>query len=542
MQLPRCPEISRSHLVVPAVLSLGLSGAVAHGQTNEDLKLNAQDGEPGDKFGSSVALSGTTALIGSPLDGDNGLYSGAAYLFDVTTGQQLTKLSPSDGAEDQRFGITVALSGQMALVGAFGDADNGPLSGAAYVFDATSGQELFKLTASDGAQDDWFGRAVAISGQMVVIGADQDDDDGSRSGSAYVFDISTGQELFKLTASDGEANDLFGCSVAISGDLALVGSLGDDDNGSASGSAYLFDITTGTELLKLTAPDGSKGDEFGQAVAIRGDVAVVGAWGKNVVGSNSGTAYVFDVTTGQQTLTLTPNDAAGGDWFGRSVAIGEDEVVIGSFHHDTYGYSDAGTAYVFDLTTGKQTRKLAASDASLSDWLGRSVGISGGLALVGASLDDDLGASSGSAYLFDLNPDCATRYCDASQNPNNAAVIDIDTCDSAAPSIQVCLAGAPANQFVYLLVGDGSGTVSQPPGAKGDLCVVGGSCLGRYDKDVGQITSAGTFTTDIQNALSNPCAGAVAIAPGATWNFQYWHRQPMGQPATFSDAISVTFE
>ena len=145
MQLPRCPEISRSHLVVPAVLSLGLSGAVAHGQTNEDLKLNAQDGEPGDKFGSSVALSGTTALIGSPLDGDNGLYSGAAYLFDVTTGQQLTKLSPSDGAEDQRFGITVALSGQMALVGAFGDADNGPLSGAAYVFDATSGQELFKL-------------------------------------------------------------------------------------------------------------------------------------------------------------------------------------------------------------------------------------------------------------------------------------------------------------------------------------------------------------------------------------------------------------
>ena len=104
------------------------------------------------------------------------------------------------------------------------------------------------------------------------------------------------------------------------------------------------------------------------------------------------------------------------------------------------------------------------------------------------------------------------------------------------------LSSGPASQFIYLLVGNGIDTVSQPPGAKGDLCVVGGSCLGRYDKDVGQISSAGTFSTDIRNTISNPCAGAVTITPGATWNFQYWHRQPMGQPATFSDAISVTFD
>ena len=98
------------------------------------------------------------------------------------------------------------------------------------------------------------------------------------------------------------------------------------------------------------------------------------------------------------------------------------------------------------------------------------------------------------------------------------------------------------DRFIYLLVGDGSSTVSQPPGAKGDLCVVGGSCLGRYDKDVGQIDNLGLFSTDIQNAASNPCQGAVNITAGSTWNFQYWHRQPMGQPATFSDAISVTFQ
>ena len=139
------------------------------------------------------------------------------------------------------------------------------------------------------------------------------------------------------------------------------------------------------------------------------------------------------------------------------------------------------------------------------------------------------------------NPTCGVKYCGSSQNANNSALIDIDTCDSSSGSINVSLSNGPANQFIYLLVGDGNGTVSQPPGAKGDLCVVGGSCLGRYDKDVGQIDSAGGFNTDILNAISTPCAGAVNIAPGATWNFQYWHRQPMGAPATFSEAVSVTF-
>ena len=144
--------------------------------------------------------------------------------------------------------------------------------------------------------------------------------------------------------------------------------------------------------------------------------------------------------------------------------------------------------------------------------------------------------------LGDLDPvDCGTTYCGPSQNPANAALISLDTCNSSSSSINVNLTNGPSNQFVYLLVGDGNGTVSQPPGAVGDLCVVGGSCLGRYDKDIGQIDTSGGFSVDILNVISTPCAGAVAISPGATWNFQFWHRQPMGQPATFSEAISVTF-
>ena len=143
-----------------------------------------------------------------------------------------------------------------------------------------------------------------------------------------------------------------------------------------------------------------------------------------------------------------------------------------------------------------------------------------------------------------LVPNCSPGrdfYCDEGSNPNNVADIDIDSLDSGSVSINVSLSNAPANQFTYLLVGNGNGEVSNPPGAKGSLCVVGGACLGRYDKDIGQVDSSGMFNTDILNAASTPCAGAVLIAPGVSWNFQYWHRQPMGQPSTFSNAVAVQF-
>ena len=137
---------------------------------------------------------------------------------------------------------------------------------------------------------------------------------------------------------------------------------------------------------------------------------------------------------------------------------------------------------------------------------------------------------------------CSQTYCDEAQNPNNAADISIDTVDSSSSSINVTMSNGPPNQFVYLLVGNGTNVVNNPPGTKGSLCIVGGSCLGRYDKDVAAINAGGMYTIDLKNNLSTPCAGAVNIDPGATWNFQMWHRQPMGQPSTFSQAISVTFQ
>ena len=525
-------------LLIPALIALNALSGVGSAQITEDLKLNASDGSGGDYFGWSVAVSGNTAVIGADSDDDNGSDSGSAYVFNVTTGQELFKLTASDAAPNDLFGVSVAVSGNMAVIGAQGDDDEGTNSGSAYVFDVSSGQELFKLTASDGTTA-YFGTSVAVSGNTAVIGSPFDN--GSSSGSAYVFDVTTGQKLFKLTASDKAAGDDFGKSVAVSGTTAVIGSRNDDDNGSDSGSAYVFDVTTGQELFKLIASDGAENDRFGWSVAVSGNTAVIGALSDNDNGPSSGSAYVFDVTTGQELFKLTASDGAGGDVFGVSVAVSGNTAVIGARGDDDNGLT-SGSAYSFDVTTGQELSKLTACDGASGDRFGDAVAVSGNTAVIGAWEDDDNGTSSGSAYVFDLTADGFIRYCGASQNPNNAAVIDIDTIDSSAASISVSLSCGPANQFIYLLVGNGNGTVSQPPGAKGDLCIVGGSCLGRYDKDVGQVTSAGTFSTDIRNTISNPCAGAVTITPGATWNFQYWHRQPMGQPATFSDAISVTFQ
>jgi len=208
--------------------------------TEQDFKLLASDGDPADFFGFSVAISDDVAIIGAYGDDDHGAFSGSAYVYDATTGNQLFKLISDDGANGDLLGWSVAISGDIAVVGALNDNDNGSNSGSAYVFDMTTGNQLFKLLADDGAAGDYFGESVGISGTTAIIGAQEDGDNGYLSGSVYVFDVATGNQLFKLLADDGDTFDYFGKSVAISGTTAIVGAVGDADNGTDSGSAYIF--------------------------------------------------------------------------------------------------------------------------------------------------------------------------------------------------------------------------------------------------------------------------------------------------------------
>ena len=325
-----------------------------------EAKLAASDRSAGDFFGYSVALEGDTAVIGAFNDDDNGPNSGSAYVF-IRSGSswvQQAKLTASDGAEYDSFGISVAIYGDTAVIGADYDDDNGPDSGSAYVFirSGSSWVQQAKLTASDGASGDCFGVSVALDGDTAVIGVRYDDDKGSNSGSAYVFirSSSSWTEQAKLTASDGASEDFFGYSVAVDGDTAVIGTFGDDDNGSKSGSAYVF-IRSGiswVQQAKLTASDGAASDYFGNSVAVDGDIAVIGALYDDDNGLDSGSAYVF-IRTGSswvQQAKLTAPDGTYSDSFGYSVAVdGDTAAVIGVRYDDDMG-DNSGSAYVFILT------------------------------------------------------------------------------------------------------------------------------------------------------------------------------------------------
>ena len=402
-------------------------------------KLTAGDSADNDEYGYSVAIDGDTAVIGAyqhdvtPSGGAKVDNAGAAYVFiKDSAGQwrQTAKLTASDGAVDDEFGVSVAIDGDTVVVGAHQhDANSNSDAGAVYVFTKsgdnwTDGTETAKLTASDGAVDDEFGVSVAIDGDTVVVGAHQHDaNSNSDAGAVYVFTKSgdnwtDGTETAKLTASDGAVDDEFGVSVAIDGDTVVVGAHQHDANSNSdAGAVYVFtksgdNWTDGTETAKLTASDGAVDDEFGVSVAIDGDTVVVGAHQHDAnSNSDAGAAYVFarDSNSGKwsQTAKLTASDGAVDDEFGISVALDGDDAVVGAYldTNSLLFHTDAGSAYVFARGSDgwRQSLKLAAPDAAANDHFGYSVAVANGTVLAGAPQDDDNGDDSGSAYLMDIS-------------------------------------------------------------------------------------------------------------------------------------------
>jgi len=319
------------------------------------------------------------------------------------------KLLASDGAAGDQFGGFISLSGDTVIIGANLDVDNGADSGSAYVFTrtGTTWTPQQKLLASDGAAGDNFGISVSVDGDTALIGAWYDDDNGVDSGSVYIFTRTgtTWTQQQKLLASDGAAEDQFGWWVLLAGDTAFIGAPGDADNGVGSGSTYVFTRTgsTWTQQQKLLASDGVAGDSFGSSIAKDGDTVLIGADWDDDNGVDSGSVYVFTLvgTTWTQQQKLLASDGIGGAYFGVSVSLSGDIALIGASRDDDNGvYS--GSAYVFTRTgtTWTQQTKLLASDGAAGDRFAVSVDLSGDTALIGSWMDDDSGSNSGSAYVF----------------------------------------------------------------------------------------------------------------------------------------------
>ncbi len=366
-------------------------------------------------FGSGVAISGDIAVVGSfEDDTPAGNAAGSAYVFvrngNVWTQQQ--KLTASDGAAADNFGISVAISGDTLVIGAERD---DTAAGSAYVFTRSGNvwTQQQKLTAPDRSGFDLLGHSVSISGDTVVVGAFNANTPGVEdAGAAYVYTRSgivwTLQQ--KLTASDGAMQDNFGFSVGINGDTAVVGAYQDDIAAATdAGSAYIFTRsgTVWTQQQKLTASDGAEGDFFGESVAISGNTVVVGAFFDDTPGGESaGSAYVFtrSGTVWSQQQHLTASDGASIDDFGYSVAISGNTIVVGAVGGNTTTGANAGTAYVYTRngTLWTEQQELAESDGGAAeDFFGSSVAISGNTVVVGSFFDDIPGIdNTGAAYIF----------------------------------------------------------------------------------------------------------------------------------------------
>jgi hypothetical protein len=364
-----------------------------------EVKITASDGAANDWFGRAVAVGSGRIVVGAYQNDDNGSNSGSAYIFDLN-GNQLAKITASDGAAGDRFGYSVAVGSGRIVVGAYYDADDGTESGSAYIFDL-DGTQIAKITASDGAAEDWFGYSVAVGCGRIVVGAYQDD---TSTGSAYIFDLD-GTELAKITASDGAVNDSFGNSVAVGCGKIVIGAPLDVDGGSSSGSAYIFDLD-GNQLAKITASDGAAGDRFGTSVAVGSGRIVVGADGDDDNGTDSGSAYIFDLD-GTQIAKIT--GVSSEDYFGSSVAVGSGRIVVGAWNYLEVFNSSRGIAYHYDLD-GNQIGSIISSDVGTGDRFGLSVAVASGRIVIGSYFDDDNGTNSGSAYIYSLSEDHNTYW------------------------------------------------------------------------------------------------------------------------------------
>ena len=439
-------------------------------------KLTAFGAAASDEFGISVAVDGDTIVVGAHLDdhtdgdGDTDDDEGAAYVFTKPyTGwadsSETAKFIASDAAASDEFGISVAVHGDTAVIGAHQDDDNGDLSGSAYVFTKVSGvwSQKAKLIASDGAASDEFGISVAVHGDTVVVGARQDD---TSNGAAYVFTEVSGvwKHVAKLTADDGAADDEFGISVAVEGDTVVIGAYQDDDNGDLSGSAYVFtqDSAGGwRQREKLTASDGEAGDRYGYSVGVSGDTVVVGAYSDDRNEANTGAAYFLRIpgwtdildsaatTTSHIVTDLTNNvehtfqvrgvNAAGG---GSASARVGGTPTFAIPNRPTGFAANAGDAVV-DLSWvdpedstidkyqllhiiqgGKLTTASTDDPVVRGDGFGISVAVDGNTAAVGAYKDDDDGANSGSVHVFTRSSSTAPWSWAAKLTASDAAEND----------------------------------------------------------------------------------------------------------------------
>lgn len=402
----RLPFIRSSGCAIASLLSAtaALAQPVVSEEYAFDMSWSSLD--QSDLFGNAVALENDYIVIGASstnyLNDDVGL----VFVFETSTGDYYDRITPAVSVDDLAFGTSVAAESGIAAIGAPGQ---GSGVGEVVIVDIATGALLHTLHASDPAARQ-FGVSLALDGGVLAVGATRTGTVGNPAyGAVYLFDVSSGAELKKVVSADATASDLFGSAVALQNGILAVGSRFDDDNGQNSGSVYLFDVASGSQIARLLPGDGSAGDNFGQSVAIASDTVLIGAPNDDDMGPNSGAAYLFDATTGAELDKIVPSTISAGDRFGYSVTAGSDVLAISAIDSDDRG-ADSGSVFVYDRVSVFQISKLLPSDGEEFDRFGTSVAINGETVVVGGV---------GVAYIYAASP---PSQCDLADVNRNGAV------------------------------------------------------------------------------------------------------------------------
>ena len=469
-------------------------------------KILASDPQAGDEFGISVAIDGDYAVIGAHGEGS----SGAAYFFDRNNNgswTQVARVKASDAQSGDRFGRAVGISGDFAVIGAYGEDEGGSNAGAAYFFERNNGSwtEVARVKASDAEADDEFGWAVGISGDFTVIGAFKEDEGGSNAGAAYFFERNNSgswTQVARVKASDAGADDEFGRSVGISGTYSVIGAYGEDEEGDNAGAAYFFERNNSgswTEVARVKASDAGANDYFGKSVAIENDYSIIGAFGEG----SSGAAYFFDRNNSgswTEVAKVKASDPDNGDGFGRTVGISGSYSLVGAADADAV----TGSAYFFErnnIGSWTEVVKVKATDPANWDIFGYSVGISGNYSVIGVPLDDDGASAVGAAYFFEFG-------------------------------------AVTSKPELYNLSADASGSES----ATFYVNVASGEATTTYTLDYG--TSSGNYSFSYSNTIAGSSATVnvgFEDTENLTSNTQYFVRASATNSVTWTETAEISF-
>lgn len=397
-------------------------GAIALATSAQAAPLTLQQSIPnpspdaGDGFGQTISLSGGKALIGALTDDTTASNSGRAYVYDAASGTLLRTFENPTPASNDQFGGAVSLSGNLALIGAQNDALGATGSGAAYLYDVTTGA-LLRTFANPGPAPniiDNFGHSVALSGDRALISAIGDDRGASNAGAAYLLDTTTGAVLQTFLNPTPGSGDNFGFDVALTGNRALISTVNDDTAALNAGAAYLFDTTTGALLHTFLNPTPElnnvfgNNDNFGFSVALSDTRVAIGAPNDNATEFHGGVVYLYDLTSPTfdllNTLKIPSPCCAPGDtseFLGNDVALSDDYLLAASpFRNKGPTHLDLGAAFLYDANTGAFLQEIDETVPTAGDGFGAVVALDGDNALIGASGELVGGVRAGEAFYY----------------------------------------------------------------------------------------------------------------------------------------------